>query len=284
MLGMAIGIYRPPPRSAAAGNVFYFAAGLPAGWSFTRASSATSWAWPGTLAMVGAHVPRAAYDPISQASGGILIEPASTNLLPAHRPSWAVSGGAVSVGRGIDGSFSGATLLRATSPNATAAVGITAALGWYAGSVYIRRVRGIGGVYVALGGVERSITGYLTLRGRWWRAYVVAHGADPVLQVRIEDVGDEVLVDWAQIEPGTVVTSPIAGGQTRAAESLTHAVAGTITHAALAAVAPMHDTLGQYAIYSVAVAGAGQYTATMPAMVYPDLGGAPRMSRQVVVG
>lgn len=74
-------------------KVFDFAPGvMPAGASLTRASSGTYWNSSGVMATALSDVARFAYDPVTLARAGLLVEPAETNEFPVSedlsRVSW----------------------------------------------------------------------------------------------------------------------------------------------------------------------------------------------------
>jgi hypothetical protein len=108
---------------------------------------------------------------------------------------------------GVDGVANAASSLTATDSNATCRQSITLASGVRAISVFVRKVSGTGVVEISINGNDYVRS---TLAdGDWYRLCAAATVTNPVLEIRLPNNGDVVAVDFAQLEDGVYVTSPI---------------------------------------------------------------------------
>jgi hypothetical protein len=73
-------------------QVFSFAAGVPSGWTYSRASNATYFGSTGVLTVASADVARIDYDPTSLVLRGFLCEPSRTNSIRNNTAAGAVAG------------------------------------------------------------------------------------------------------------------------------------------------------------------------------------------------
>ena len=209
-----------------------------AGWTFARSSAATMETSPGLVEHFSADVPRAT-------SGGLLVEPERTNLLPwsteFSHASWAKFGGGsgsvpvvvADAATAPDGSMTadrvtldlgGGTTSGSYSMLISAAVATTPAQ-LMGGSVYVKGTAGQSIVFRHVAGAA-----YLThtFSGSWERVGRVeaADAASGALEIGLRGypgISDEVTFDiWgAQLEVGPSITSLVVttgSAQTRAAD------------------------------------------------------------------
>lgn len=73
-------------------QVFSFAAGVPSGWTYSRASNATYFSSTGVLTVASADVARVDYDPDGLAFRGLLCEPSRVNSIRNNTMTSAVAG------------------------------------------------------------------------------------------------------------------------------------------------------------------------------------------------
>lgn len=215
-------------------------ASLPGGYSLARASSALVWVG-GVLTSVSSNVARFADDPRTDTNLGLMLEPAATNYVTANRDlsSWTNSNCTVGAIAGIDGT-NGASRLTAAAANAKRSLAVTASIGYHCFSLWMRRAVGYRGVSISLddGATVHSIPAMLLDANQWVRVHWYAHSTDPTIAIIIANSGDAVDVDFVVVEDGTGPTSEIAGGATRAAETLTLPLYSALSYSTLAAAFP----------------------------------------------
>lgn len=125
---------------------------------------------------------------------------------------------------GIDGVANAATTITASSSNGTAIQYISLASGSRTGSVYLKRITGTGNVQVTLDGSTWSTVDLSN--GLWNRIVLSGTVTNPCVGVLLATNGDAVAMDYAQVEDGAFVTSPIlttTATATRAVDSATMA-------------------------------------------------------------
>lgn len=148
----------------------------------------------------------------ASAATGLLIEESRTNRALWCRDftqsSWTKTDISAALDQtGIDGVENSASSLTATAANGTCNQTITLSAGGRISSVYLKRLSGTGRIEISIDGSFSTVD---ISSSEWRRVYVAQTSlANPRLTIRIATNGDSVAADFAQIEDGTVVTSPI---------------------------------------------------------------------------
>ena len=143
---------------------------------------------------------------------GLLIEESRANRILWNRDgtnaAWVKTNVTATKDQtGIDGVASAATKLAATADNGTCIQTITLASGSRTGSVFLKRITGTGNVQVSLDGSTWST---VDLSSTEWRRIVLSGTVtNPTVGIRLATNGDEVAMDYAQVEDGAFATSPI---------------------------------------------------------------------------
>lgn len=120
---------------------------------------------------------------------------------------------------GIDGVVNAATSVHGATANAVLIQPVNLTSGARTSSIYLKRLSGVGPVQVTLDGVTWS-TVDLSLY-EWRRVVLSGTVTNPCVGVKLVTEGDSVAMDYAQIEDGSAVTSPIlttASTTTRSAD------------------------------------------------------------------
>ncbi len=145
---------------------------------------------------------------------GLLIEEARINRALRNRDhsnaAWVASNMTQAKdATGLDGVANSATTLTATAANATSLQTVTIASSQFTNSIYVKRKTGTGDIDIT----DNNGTNWTTLSGLsslvWTRHNIVRTQANPVFGVRIVTSGDAVEVDFAGLEPGAFLTSPV---------------------------------------------------------------------------
>ncbi len=174
---------------------------------------------------VGAQVPT--NTPLLPATtcNGLLIEESRANRIlwcrDATQSNWTKTNvTAAKTATGIDGVANAASSLTASAANGTCIQTITLASGSRTASVYLKRITGTGNVQVSLDGSTWST---VDLSSTEWRRIVLSGTVtNPVVGIRLATNGDAVAMDYAQVEDGGTVTTPIlttTASATRAVDS-----------------------------------------------------------------
>jgi hypothetical protein len=145
-------------------------------------------------------------------SNGLLIEVSRANRIlwcrDATQTNWVkVNITAAKDQTGIDGVASACSSLTSTLANGTCIQTITLSSGSRTGSVFLKRITGTGNIQVSLDGTTYSTVDLSN--GLWNRIVISATVLNPVVGIRIVTSGDAVAMDFAQVEDGGFVTSPI---------------------------------------------------------------------------
>lgn len=156
---------------------------------------------------------------------GLLIEESRTNRIlwcrDATQSNWTKTNVTAAKNQtGIDGVANSASTLTASANNGTCIQTITLASGSRTGSVYLKRITGTGNVQVTLDGSTWSTVDLSN--GIWNRIVLSGTVTNPCVGVLLATSGDAVAMDYAQVEDGAFVTSPIlttTATATRATES-----------------------------------------------------------------
>lgn len=187
---------------------------LPSGWTCTRAgATATYFGSDGLLKTASANTARITHDPATRECLGLLVEASAVNALTYARDgtnaAWSktfITSPTLSA-TGIDGVANTATRLPATGNNArishTHSVGGTP----YVFSVWLRRVSGTGAIKISADNFATTST--VTLTTSWQRFEVSSSSGAGVVGIQIDASGDVIEMDYAQVELGSVATSPI---------------------------------------------------------------------------
>lgn len=198
----------------------------------TQSSNAQSTKWfapdsDGVLQEYAANTIAVTHDISTGTPRGVLIEPDSENLVPVGnyrdvtQSDWTKSAG-MSVARdavGIDGAANTACTLSNTSGSnrfvrhdgndGVASESRT-------GSIYVKRGSGVGSVRFSSNGGSNTVNiESLLSTDAWTRVEDTRTTVNPRITVFVDVQGDSVVVDWAQLEAGGIVTSPMEGGSTR---------------------------------------------------------------------
>lgn len=190
------------------------AGGFPASLvSCTRSTTATYFDSDLVLRVAAINTPRFTYDPNTGAALGLLAEATVTNQAKWCRDFtnavWTKTnmGTPTQTATGIDGVANSATRLTASAANATVTQAFATGAQSYV-SVFARRVTGSG--TVQLTGDNFSSTTNMALTTSWKRFWILSPVSPATLSIKIVTSGDVIELDFAQIEVGAAVTSPIA--------------------------------------------------------------------------
>lgn len=179
--------------------------------SFTRATTAT-YVHPTT-----GLVTSAASGQLRIESNGALIEGARTNIITYSRTlnnaAWTLTNAtADNTITGEDGVASSASWLAASGSNGTACQSVTIGSAAYSGAFSLKRITGTGTVKISLdnGATYGSdLAGSLSANA-WYRASKSNQTlANPEICLQLGTSGDNVAVDYAQIEAGAFISSRI---------------------------------------------------------------------------
>jgi hypothetical protein len=143
---------------------------------------------------------------------GILIEEQRTNRIlwcrDATQAQWVKTDVTAAKDQtGVDGVANAASSLTATADNGTCIQTITLASGGRAGSVYLKRITGTGNVQFSMDGTNWSTVDLSDTE--WRRVNIIATVTNPTIGIRLATNGDAVAMDFAQVEDGTFITTPI---------------------------------------------------------------------------
>jgi len=144
--------------------------------------------------------------------GGLRIENSATNNIlwcrDATNAAWTKTNVTATKDQtGIDNTANSATRLTATSAGGTCAQGVTLGSAIRGIGVYLKRITGTGTVSVSVNG-----TNYVNVdlsSGAWVRSVQIGTVTNPQISIKLAVLGDEVAMDYAQIENGMCVSSPI---------------------------------------------------------------------------
>lgn len=148
----------------------------------------------------------------SSTVNGILIEEQRTNLAlwcrDATQSAWAKTNTTAALTQtGIDGVANSATSLTATVANATCIQSTTATSTAKTVSVYLKAITVTGNIQVSMDGSTWSTVDLSN--GQWNRISLTATLANPVVGILIQNSGDAVAMDYAQMEAASFATTPI---------------------------------------------------------------------------
>jgi hypothetical protein len=141
-----------------------------------------------------------------QVQGSVLTDYQVTTTAAVF--GWSKSNATVAKNQtGIDGVANAATSITATAANAVLIQPISLASGSRTSSVYLKRITGTGNVQVTLDGSTWSTVDLSN--GLWNRIVLSGTVTNPCVGVLLATNGDAVAMDYAQVEDGAFVTSPI---------------------------------------------------------------------------
>jgi hypothetical protein len=196
--------------------------------TLSRSTNATYFDATGLLQTAGANVARFDHNPTSpfESLGWLIEEQRTNNCLQSRdlsNASWVkanVSG--VKDAVGIDGVVNSASTLTANAANGTCLQTITLGSADYNYSVFVKRKTGVGVIDLT----DNNLTNVTDISGSinsstWTRFEINRTQANPVVGFRIVTSGDEIEVDFNQLEAGPMPSSPIettTGSVTRNAD------------------------------------------------------------------
>lgn len=192
---------------------------------------------------------------------GVLPEEARTNDALWSRDttqagSWTLVGDTTALNAvGIDGQANSASTLTATgtagscTASCTALQSITLASSADTYSVWLKRVTGSGAVNITINNLAGT-TACTLVTTAFTRCSVTATLANPVIGIQMTTVGDVIVADFNQMEPGGFTTSPILTttvAATRAADNMKaigpfKIAAGSIAGAMLVVAGPLNNS------------------------------------------
>jgi len=191
----------------------------------TYNSASPAWAVgpDGVLALPAANAPVIEYDPVTLACLGARIWGVVTNLSLHSRDltqtAWSKSGITATRDQvGADGVGNAATRLTATSSDGTCLQTITSASATRVSGFYIRRITGTGTVEITQDGGATWTA--VSLTGTFAR-YSIASATvtNPQIGFRIRSNGDEIAVDFAQLQSASALGPPVATTTTTASST-----------------------------------------------------------------
>jgi hypothetical protein len=185
--------------------------------TFTRGSNGNYFDDVGILQSAGNNVPRFDHSPISPfTSLGFLSELQSTNIClhsgDLSDAAWVKTNtSGVKDATGIDGVTNSASTLTANAANGTCLQTVTIASDEFTYSVYVKRKTGSGVVDMT----DNNLTNVTDISGSinsstWTRLDLTRTQSNPVIGFRLVTSGDEIEVDFNQLEAARAPTSPIA--------------------------------------------------------------------------
>ena len=205
--------------------------------TFTNSSPAWGFNSSGVLVQPSANVPFIEYDPATGSALGWRIWDAVTNLALHSRDltqaAWVKSGITPTRDQiGADGSANTATRLTATASDGTALQTITSASATRVSGFLIKRITGTGVIQITQDGGTTWNT--VSITNQWLR-YSIASATvtNPQIGFRIRSSGDEIAVDFAQLQSAATLGPPVATTSLTASST---ADVASITGAAFAGI------------------------------------------------
>jgi hypothetical protein len=205
--------------------------------TFTNSSPAWGFNSSGILVQPTANVPFIEYDPATGSALGWRVWDAVTNLALHSRDltqtAWVKSGITPTRDQvGADGTANMATRLTATSSDGTALQTITSASATRASGFLIKRITGTGVIQITQDGGATWNT--VSITNQWLRYPIAAATVtNPQIGFRIRSSGDEIAVDFAQLQSSSTLGPPV---QTGALTASSTADVASITGAAFAGI------------------------------------------------
>jgi len=205
--------------------------------TFTNSSPAWGFNSSGVLVQPSANVPFIEYDPATGAALGWRVWDVVTNLALHSRDltqtAWVKSGITPTRDQvGADGTANMATRLTATSSDGTALQTITSASATRASGFLIKRITGTGVIQITQDGGATWNT--VSITNQWLRYPIAAATVtNPQIGFRIRSSGDEIAVDFAQLQSSSTLGPPVETGALTASST---ADVASITGAAFAGI------------------------------------------------
>jgi hypothetical protein len=184
--------------------------------TFTNSSPAWGFNSSGILVQPTANVPFIEYDPATGSALGWRVWDAVTNLALHSRDltqtAWVKSGITPTRDQvGADGTANMATRLTATSSDGTALQTITSASATRASGFLIKRITGTGVIQITQDGGATWNT--VSITNQWLRYPIAAATVtNPQIGFRIRSSGDEIAVDFAQLQSSSTLGPPVETG------------------------------------------------------------------------
>lgn len=190
---------------------------------------------------------------------GLLVELAATNLALRSRDfanaAWVATNVTVAqTSVGADGTTNGAARLTAGAVNSTLLQVITASSSQRVLSFYIKRVTGSGTVGICQDGVTFTDISAQLSTGAFVQVSLIATQLNPTIGIQLGTSGDAIDVDFAQLETGAVLTSPIvttSASASRSADILTKPISSGLYGSAFAAIGACFDASAARRILSI---------------------------------
>ena len=182
--------------------------------TFTNSSPAWGWSSGGLLVQSSANTPFVEYDPATSTPLGLRIWGIVLNLSLHSRDltqtAWVKSGITPTRDQvGADGTANTATRLTATSSDGTALQTITSASATRVSGFLIKRITGTGVIQITQDGGATWNT--VSITNQWLRYSIAAATVtNPQIGFRIRSSGDEIAVDFAQLQSSSVLGPPVA--------------------------------------------------------------------------
>jgi hypothetical protein len=202
--------------------------------AFARASAAECYSNDGqTLTQLPAGQPRVSSGRIDSSVLGVYSDPTRSNYMTYTRDcsnaAWAKTNTTCTkTATGMRGDANGASLLTATSDNGYVCQATGAPSDQYTGSLHAKRVTGTGAINVSMNGGSNWYSVTSRVSATLWRRVVnvetagciggncilvpnmFINAANPTICVQLGTTGDQVALDFAQIEQAVAPSSPIA--------------------------------------------------------------------------
>ena len=181
--------------------------------TFTNSSPAWGFDSSGVLVQPSANVPFVEYDPSTGAALGWRHWEAVTNLGLHSRDltqtAWVKSGITPTRDQiGADGTANTANRLTATASDGTALQTITSASATRVSGFLIKRITGTGVIQITQDGGATWNT--VTITNQWLRYSIAAATVtNPQIGFRIRSSGDEIAVDFAQLQSSSILGPPV---------------------------------------------------------------------------
>lgn len=206
----------------------------------------------GLLGTFAANIPRIT-------DNGLLVELAATNLALRSRDfanaAWVATNVTVSqTSAGADGTTNGAARLTAGAVNATILQVVTGSSTARVVSFYIKRITGSGTVGICQDGVTFTDISAQLSSTAFTQVSLIATQLNPSFGVQLGTSGDAIDIDFAQLEAGSVLTSPVvttSASAARSADVITRAHSNGLYGSVFAAIGAPFDASAARRIVSM---------------------------------
>lgn len=242
----------------------------------------------GLLKLSGTNVLRLNHDPVTGTPRGFSFHGSVVNLVVDPRDlttgNWTPTNVTPTKdATGPDGVANSATRLAATAGNGTISQSITSASAARATCLFIKRLVGSGTIQLSIDGGSTYNT--LTITGSWARVRIpVQTVLNPQIVFRIVTSGDEIAVDFVQLETGVVNSLPQVG--TRSANDVLYSesVALSLTGGALLAKTKFFWPAHGSAVGANHYVGSLSNGASTPYLAFNQRSGDTQAARCFIIG